>query len=196
MKEKHHGRVTLSFQSAFRQRIGRTARNWSPCARPSWQTHIVLSERCCARSLNAYSRSRASRGSCPYFGCYPITSGGSDLHPPAAPRGVRYALSREERAGTHRIARLLIERAIPAICVGLRRFRNVIAPSRGRIIGIQCRQVGSMSSATDKEACNRSECARYQAALHERTPCNHTTHVHVPLGCNFPDPVQSTAPDQ
>jgi transposase len=109
-----------------------------------------------------------------------ITSKGSDLHPPTAPRGERYALSREEYAGTHRISRLLIERTIPAICIGLRRFCNVIAPSRGRIIRIQCRQV-RISSATDKEACNWSERACDQAAPHQRTPCNHRIHVHGPL---------------
>jgi hypothetical protein len=128
--------------------------------RQSCQTHMVLFARCCARSLDAHPRSRVSRGSCPYFGCYQITSRGSDLHPPAAPPGERYALSREERAGTRRISRLLIERTIPAICIGLRRFCNVIAPSRGRITWIQCRQVGGMSSATDKEACNRNKRAR------------------------------------
>src|ERR1700730_11322066 len=131
----------------------------------------------------------------PYFGCYQITSRGSDLHPPAAPPGERYALSREERAGTHRISRLLIERTIPAICVGLCRFCNVIAPSRGRITRIQCRQVG-MSSATNKEARNRNERARNQAALHQRPQCDHFIHVHGPLGNNVPDPVQSTEPDQ
>jgi hypothetical protein len=123
-----------------------------------------------------------------------ITSRGSDLHPPAAPRGERYALSREERAGTHRISRLFIQRTIPAICIGLCRFCNVIAPSRGRIIRIQCRQV--CSSATDKETCNRNERACNQAALHQRTPCNHSIHVHGPLGNHVPDPVQSTEPDQ
>src|SRR5450631_1553296 len=116
-----------------------------------------------------------------------ITSRGSDLHPPAAPPGERYALSREERAGTHRISRLLIERTIPAICIGLCRFCNVIAPSRGRITRIQCRQVG-MSSATDKETCNRNDRARNQAALQQRTPCNHSIHIHGPLGNNVPDP--------
>src|ERR1700685_342122 len=85
-----------------------------------------------------------------------IRSRGSDLHPPAAPPGERYALAREERAGTHRIARLLIERTIPAICIGLCRFCNVIAPPRGRITRIQCRQVG-ISIAADKEACNRND---------------------------------------
>jgi hypothetical protein len=85
----------------------------------------------------------------------PQVSKGSDLHPPAAPPGERYALSREERAGAHRISRLLIDRTIPAICIGLRRFCNVIAPSRGRIVRIQCRQVGR-SSATVKEDCNRT----------------------------------------
>src|ERR1700689_4357555 len=124
-----------------------------------------------------------------------ITSRGSDLHPPTAPPGERYALSREERAGTHRISRLPIERTIPAICNGLRRFCNVIAPSRGRITRIQCRQVG-ISSATDKEACNRNERTCNQAALHQRTPCNHSIHVHGPLGKNVSDPVQSTEPDQ
>jgi len=163
--------------------------------RQSCQTHIVSFGRWCARSLDAHPPSRASRGSCPYFGCHQITSRGSDLHPPAAPPGERYALSREERAGTHRISRLLIERTIPAICIGLRRFCNVIAPSRRRIAWIQCRHVG-MSSATDKEACNRNERARNQAALHQRTPCNHTIHVHGPLGNNVPDPLQSTEPDQ
>src|SRR5450631_472540 len=142
----------------------------------------------------AFTVSRQPR-QCPFFGCYQITSRGSDLHPPAAPPAESYALSREERAGTHRIARLLIERTIPAICIGLRRFCNVIAPSRGRITRIQCRQVG-MSSATDKEACDRNERARNQAALHQRTPCNHSIHVHGPLGNNIPDPVQSTEPDQ
>src|ERR1700721_4157876 len=62
-----------------------------------------------------------------------VTSRDSDLPPPAAPRCERYALSREEDAGAHRISRLLIERTIPSIRIGLRRFRNVIAPSRARI---------------------------------------------------------------
>jgi hypothetical protein len=124
-----------------------------------------------------------------------VTSRGSDLHPPAAPPGERYALSREEDAGAHRISRLLIQRTIPAIRIGLRRFRNVIAPSRGRITRIQCWQVG-ISSATDKEACNRNERACNQATLHQRTPCNHFIHVHGPLGNNVPEPVQSTEPDQ
>src|ERR1700678_1652613 len=97
-----------------------------------------------------------------------IISRGSDLHPPAAPPGERYALSREERAGTRRISRLLIERTIPAICDGLRRFCDVIAPSRGRITRIQCRQVG-MSNATEKEPRNRNQRARNQAVLHQRT---------------------------
>jgi len=122
-----------------------------------------------------------------------ITSRDTDLHPPAAPSGERYALSCEERAGTHRIACLLIERTIPAIFNGLRRFCNVIAPSRGRITRIQCRQVG-VSSAVDKEACNRSERASNQAALHQRTPRNHSIDVRGPLGNNRP--VQSTEPDQ
>src|ERR1700682_6259490 len=162
---------------------------------PCCQTNMVLVGGWCARSLDAHPPSRASRGSCPYLGCYQITSRGSGLHPPAAPPGERYSLSREERAGTHRISRLLIERTIPAICIGLRRFCNVIAPSRGRITWIQCRQVG-MSSATDKEARNRKERARNQAALHQRTPCNNSIHVHGPLGNNVPDPVQSKEPDQ
>jgi hypothetical protein len=174
---------------------GRLGVKMSRILRQSCQTHMVLFGRWCARSLDAHPPSRASRGTCPYLGCCQITSRGSDLHPPAAPRGERYALSREERAGTHRISRLLKERTIPAICIGLRRFCNVIAPPRGRITRIQCRQVG-MSSATDKEACNRNERARNQATLHQRTPCNHSIHVHGPLGNNVPDPVQSTEPDQ
>src|ERR1700733_11615323 len=104
-----------------------------------------------SRSFDARPQARASRGSCAYFGSYQVTSKAASLHPPAAPPGERYALSREERAGTHRISRLLIERTIPAICIGLRRFCNVIAPPCGRIIWIQCRQFG-MSRATDKEA--------------------------------------------
>ena len=163
--------------------------------RQSCQTQMVLFGRWCATSLDAHPPSRASRGSCPYFGRYQITSRGSDLHPPAAPPGERYALSREERAGTHRISRLLIERTIPAICIGLRRFCNVIAPPRGRITRIQCWQVG-MSSATDKEACNRNERARNQSAPHQRAPCNHSIHVHGPLANNAADPVQSTEPDR
>src|SRR5580658_8494551 len=118
--------------------------------------------------------------------CCQFTSRGSDLHPPAAPPGERYALSREERAGTNRISRLLIERTIPAIRNGFRRFCNVIAPSRGRITRIQCRQVG-ISGATDKETCNRNERTCNEATLHQRTPCNHSIHVHGPLGNNPPD---------
>src|SRR5476649_1856163 len=110
-----------------------------------------------------------------------ITSRGSDLHPPAAPTGELYALSREERAGTHRIACLLIKRTIPAIFNGLRRLCNVIAPSRGRITRIKCRQVG-VSSAIEGKACNWNERTCNQAALHYCTPRNHSTHVHGPLG--------------
>jgi hypothetical protein len=71
---------------------------------------------------------RARRGSCPYFGCYQITSRSSDLHPAAAPPGERYAFPREDRAGTRRISGLLIERTIPAICNGLRRLCNANSP--------------------------------------------------------------------
>jgi hypothetical protein len=148
-----------------------------------------------ARSLPAHPSSRVSRGSCPYFRCHQITSRGSDLHPPAAPSGEGYALPREERAGTRRISRLLIERTITAICIGFCRFCNVIAPSRGRITWIQCRQVCT-SSATDKEACNRNERARNQTASHQCTPCNHSIHVHDPLGNYVPDSVHSTGPTQ
>jgi len=112
-----------------------------------------------------------------------ITSRGSNLHPAAAPAGEGYALPGEKRARTHRIPHLLIERTIPAICNGFRRFCYIIAPSRRRITRIQCRQVG-ISSATDKEACNRNERASNQAALYQSTPCNHSMHVHTPLGNN------------
>src|SRR5580658_5061103 len=125
------------------------------------------------------TRRQSSRPSCPCFGRSQITSSGADLHPPAAPPGERYALAREERAGTHRIPCLLIERTIAAIRIGLRRFCNVIAPPRGRIIRIQCRQVG-VSRATDKETCNRNERARNQAALRQRSPCNYSIHVRGP----------------
>ena len=119
----------------------------------------------------------------------------ADLHPPAAPAGERYALSCEQRAGTRRISRFPIERTIAAICIRLRRFCYVIASLGGRITWIQCRQVG-VSCATDKEAGNRDERARNQATLHQCTPCNHSIHVHGPLGNNVPDPVQSTELDQ
>jgi hypothetical protein len=99
------------------------------------------------------------------------TSMDSDLHPPTAPPGERYGLSHEKRARSHRISRLLIERTIPAICVGLRRFCNVIAPSRGQITRIQRRQVG-MSGATEKEACNRNERACHQATPHRFVAAN------------------------
>jgi hypothetical protein len=40
--------------------------------RQSCRTHMVLFGRWCAESLDEHPQSRASRDSCPYFGCYQI----------------------------------------------------------------------------------------------------------------------------
>jgi hypothetical protein len=119
---------------------------------------------------------RTNRGTCLCSGCSSITSNGTLFRPTTAPPSGRYALPRENCAGTHRIPCLtLILRTIAAI-----RIRLLIERSRGLFVRIQCGGV-AISSGIDEKSCNRNKCARNEAVLHQRSPRDISNHDPDPL---------------
>src|SRR5471032_2697463 len=92
--------------------------------------------------------------------CRRITSGGKLFRPATAPTGGCDALPRKNCTRTHRISWLtLILRAIAAVRIRLRRFRNITERLRGRLARIQGRGI-SIRRGRAEECCDREECPR------------------------------------